>query len=108
MRTSLGAFSAALRNASRSEGSEIQPVPLRVVQPHAGCRLVHGCLGIEEEAFTHNFCILGKSRRAVNQKTLFGAENRLHGGARYPELAQVGNTVLRRALLAVRLHHAHG
>ena len=25
---------------------------------------------------------LGKSRQAVNQKTLFGAENRLHGGAR--------------------------
>jgi hypothetical protein len=57
-------------------------VSLRVVQPHAGCRLVHGCLGIEEEAFTHNFCILGKSRQAVNRKLLFGAEKRRIEAAR--------------------------
>lgn len=39
--------------------------------------LMHRCLGIEEEAFTHNLCILGKSRERVNQKTILGAEKRV-------------------------------
>ena len=49
---------------------QIEPVPVRVIQPHPGRRLVHRCLGSEEEAFTHNLGILGKSRQRVNQKTL--------------------------------------
>src|SRR6266404_5831974 len=52
---------------------QIEPVPVRVIEPHPGRRGVHRCLGIEEEAFTHNLCILGKSRQRVNQKTILGA-----------------------------------